>query len=240
MNNKQNSKTSAFIATYNRLDQILSDICGSEKNESFREKLRKASKKNAYLKKKYKLISSLHELRCVLVHEHGNIVIATPSDKALALLKETIENLEEPVTIYSLFGNQKIETIKSEETLFNCLMVMKKYDYSQLPVYDGDEFVGIVSGNVVTRYLADHLNEAGEIVEDLTDVTIGKILKYAEKSDKAIFVRRDISIYDFLAEAKRNPSPLGVYIMTQDGKVNQKALVIITHDDMPFIIDKAQ
>jgi hypothetical protein len=213
-NNTLDNKTHCFIADYNKIVEIFEGIYGRDRDGSFKEKLKEACKKNNYVKKNYMLITSLHELRCVLVHKLGNAIIAIPSDEAISMISEVVENLENPISIYTLFGSQKVETVESVDTLFCCLRTMKHHDYSQLPVYADNEFSGMLSGNIITRYIANCTDDKGEIIEDLNDITVENTLQYAEKSDKAIFVSRDMSIYDFIDKSKNSPSPSGVYMVT--------------------------
>ena len=57
--------------------------------------------------------------------------------------------LNDPPRITSVFGYEKVATIDTNDSLEKALKIIAEKSYSQIPVYDGDQFKGILTTNVI-------------------------------------------------------------------------------------------
>jgi predicted transcriptional regulator len=86
--------------------------------------------------------------------------------------------------------NREVKTISTNDNLLECLKIMQQNDYSQLPAYDDhDECLGLLTGNVISRWFAAHVNDTGEIIEDMSHARIVDVMKYKEEIDIPYFIR---------------------------------------------------
>jgi predicted transcriptional regulator len=57
--------------------------------------------------------------------------------------------------------------------------LIKKHDYSQFPIYDEDEFVGLLTENGITRWLAKHVTQVLSLV-DFEEIPVSALLQEEE------------------------------------------------------------
>ncbi|HPE54610.1 MAG TPA: CBS domain-containing protein, partial [Mesotoga prima] len=57
--------------------------------------------------------------------------------------------LNDPPRITSVFGYEKVATIDTNDSLEKALKIIAEKSYSQIPVYDGDQFKGILTTNAI-------------------------------------------------------------------------------------------
>lgn len=184
------------------------------------------------------MLKSLIDLRNVLVHEEGNAIYAIPSDEALTALKEIQEEYHKPRKVYDLL-KKPVERVEANQRLSYVLGLMKETNFSQLPAYDGDRFIGLVNGNVISRWLASNLDMGGNLIKNLGSVDIRHVLDFQEKCDKAGFIPRDMDIYEFLDYVESTPAPSGIYIMTEHGRIDEFPVCIITAEDYDEVLRAA-
>jgi len=219
-----------FLAYFNRIENYLQDMPKMRYGASFAQMIREGAKHDYVIRREQELLDDLRSLRNVLVHEAGNRIIAEPSEDAMAEIKRICNALEKPAKVYDLVDKDLIMVSKGNN-LAEGLRLMKKHDYSQLPVYDGSGFVGMLTGNTVTRWMTDHMDEQDDLVLSLNDVSLEEVLKYAEQRDRVKFIPRHMKVKELLAIMVEDPSQSGFYIITQKGKPKEKPLALVTPED---------
>lgn len=224
-----NERTIKFLGEFNRIEKHLKASYGSGL-ESFSTLVRRAKKTNYIIQREYELISSLRKLRNVMVHESGQTIIAIPSEEALKEIQRIANSLIKPTKVYDVIGHNFVK-VKSHDTLSETLKLMKKHDYSKIPVYDGKQYKGLLTGNTVIRWMANNMDDQEDIVQSLNDIYLKDLLDYNKAKDDVGFVDRDILVSELMTKIAENPSGSGTYIMTQNGKQNEKPLAIITDHD---------
>ena len=224
-----NERTIKFLGEFNRIEKHLKANYGSGL-ESFSTLVRKAKKTNYIIQREYELISSLRKLRNVMVHESGQTIIAIPSEKALEEIQRIANSLMKPTKVYDVIGHNFIK-VDAQDTLSETLKLMKKHDYSKIPVYEDKQYRGLLTGNTVIRWMANNMDDQEDIVQSLDDIFLKDLLGYNKAKDDVGFVDRDILVSEFMARIADNPPGSGTYIMTQNGKQNEMPLAIITAHD---------
>ena len=117
------------------------------------------------------------------------------------------------------------------------LQSVKDDCFSQFPVFDGNNLVGIISENGITNYLAANIEED---VISISDITIQEVLEVDEQKELFDIVKQDKSIYDiegiFIKRTKTGRSPF-VLLVSKDGLINNPGEItgIITPWDLPLI-----
>lgn len=222
--------TEIFIEIFNELEEAFKTKLHKMSFTPFAMLVNEASQKDGFVRKHKSMLESIGDLRNVLVHKEGNTIIAVPSDEAVEMLKKFTNKYKAPKLVYDLVDNDVIR-IEGSRTLYEALLIMKKYGYTKLPIYHERTYCGLLSGNVVTRYFVNHMTEDGDINQALKTVTVDKVLKEAERGEQVVFVPRDIDVYEFVGLMKEKPSKSGVYIMTHNGRPDEMPLKMITYYD---------
>jgi predicted transcriptional regulator len=120
--------------------------------------------------------------------------------------------------------------VSTQDTLARVLKVINERDYSQFPVYKGDEFRGLLTENGITRWLAHHVVDTLSLVE-LDDIYIEDVLRSEEERKNYQFVPRSMLVDDVSASFASEAS-LEAVLITSNGKHTEKLLGIVTRWDI--------
>jgi predicted transcriptional regulator len=112
-----------------------------------------------------------------------------------------------------------------DDSLASVLQLVAKCEYSQFPVYQAGKFKGLVTGNGITRWLAQY--SLSESLIDFSDISVGEVLSKEEVRENCIFVKRSALVDDVYAEFTRKPM-LEAAIITQHGKEDETPKGIVT------------
>lgn len=221
-----------YIEYFNNIEQYLKNKNGSNHHISFTELLKNLSHDptiNYYY-------TQLHEhstLRNVIVHKKGTEFFAFPSDYALKSIEKIHNELLRPKKIIDIIKHAPL-VLKPEDNIINVLKIINKEKYSQFPVYNDKEFLGLLTTNALSFWLSHNINDEGEIIENMNFITVGDVIKFNESVDIPEFIGRETTVIEFIQLVNKSSS--SVFLMTEDGAKNKKPLRIITQDDYVKII----
>lgn len=224
----------AFIEQFNILEEALKKTLHKSWHVPFSQLIDEASKRDPFIRTHKTALQSINDLRNVLVHEQGHAIYAIPSDEAIHILETIVERYLKPKQLLDLC-ERNVRVLHPHVKLLDILSVMKRYDVSQMPVYDGSEFLGLLSGNMIAKWMAEHVEEIQKEGGATLAVAAGELLPYEGKKDRVGFLDKKTTVYEFIEMGTRNPSSSGIYIMTQNGSPHEKPMGIITHGDYPKI-----
>lgn len=217
-----------FLQYFSKLENRLRTDQRANNEKSFSSLVRDSQ--NPLIKsKKYDLLK-LKDIRNVISHNQGSEINAIPTSFATDSLKEVFYAYTKPPLVFNIFKTN-VFIIGAEEKLVDALKVMAEKDISQIPIYEGKNYLGLLTGNVISRYFASKINESGEIVEAFKDVKIEKVLEYKEEQDQVYFISRQENIHQLIEKINIRKSPSGIYILSENGKENESPLRIITSYD---------
>lgn len=132
-------------------------------------------------------------------------------------------------TIETLLG--RVETVPPDTTMSTAVQLMAEHDYTCLPIYDDDGFVGALDADVVMHWVGDGLARD----ELLLDAPVSDVRgRYADPNVgfcRADALQRDVA-WTF-QRAIREESPLVAILATDDGTAAGRLRGIITPWDVP-------
>lgn len=227
-------KTEKFLHLFNTLEGALKESLNKNIYYSFSKLLADESKKDIYIKKHKEVLEKISTLRNVLVHEEGNAIIAVPTDETINILETIVNRYTKPKLVYELC-NDKVSSIKNVQTLKEALTIMEKRGFSKLPVYEDGRCIGLLTGNMISRWLRQNLENQLQLDDLLIKTLIEDVIAYQKEKDHIKFIPKSINVNEFLTLIVKEPSPSGVYIMTEHGLDSEKPVSIITSFDFPVI-----
>lgn len=228
------NKTERFLQLFNTFEGALKKSLNVNNYLSYSRLLIEASKRDVYIKRKKELLERIGSLRNVLVHEEGNVIISVPTDETLNILEEIVNRYIKPNLVYDLC-HENVFIIKNLQTLKVALSIMEKRGFSKLPVYEDGRCIGLLTGNMISRWLRQNIYNQSELSDLLERTLIKSVMAYQKPKDHIHFISRDINVNEFVTMVSQRPSPSGVYIMTEHGVDSEKPLTIITSYDYPKI-----
>lgn len=233
------SRNNEFNHVFNDLQSAIAERINMSNQTNFGELIKKAKRNNDKVIKAYeKELDLIRSFRNILVHDTIAISspIAEPSEELIEMIRQLTIKIKYPKKVKDLF-NAPVKSFAVTDNLNRVLQSVKDDCFSQFPVFDGNNLVGIISENGITNYLAANIEED---VISISDITIQEVLEVDEQKELFDIVKQDKSIYDiegiFIKRTKTGRSPF-VLLVSKDGLINNPGEItgIITPWDLPLI-----
>lgn len=186
----------------------------------------------------YDELRVLAKVRNSLTHERhfNDRRLAVPTETAIDAMRRVRDRLLNPPTAIAVLRSQKPMVVESDLSVRAALDIMYEKDFSQLPVYDDETYVGLLTTNTVARWVADEMRQHDGLVED---ASIAVALRYQE-TELVRHVSRKISSTQALrtfVEAAERGKPLAALIVTETGKPHQRPIAVVTPADLPALAE---
>lgn len=218
-----------FIDAYNTIDAHMRAELGLDGRSGFLEVLNRFTERHGRIAELREL-KLFAELRNVAVHMQSLVNPAfVPSAKAVERLEQIRDRLLSPPLAGSAF-RRKVVTVGPGDSLATILDLVRQHDFSQFPVYDGATLSGLLTENGITRWLAQHVDSNGSLVE-LVDHSVSDALKDDRKSANFKLVGREVPV-DVVQDMFADHANLEAVIVTNSGKPTETPLGIATQWDM--------
>jgi len=183
-----------FLTAFNRIEQSLKDIVDSKEYMPFFKLIDNAKRKNAVIRRYEDDLREYADLRNAIVHHRTSteFTIAEPHDQVVAFIEKIDETLSTPMTVGEMF-KRNVQVFQVTDTLSQALQVIRDRHFTQLPVYDGDTFKGLLTSVGVTMWLASTV-EKEVISREMT--TLGEMLNHEVSEKNHRFIPKETSIYE--------------------------------------------
>jgi hypothetical protein len=174
----------------------------------------------------------LSQLRNVFAHNLTDKIYGVPSADALPLLKKVNSLIsKENFALKHLGTEYDIQVLQKADPMVRLLRGVREFDYSQFPVMNGHEIVGLVTTNTFARWLSQATES--QTAYDFLENKIDDLLEFVESFETYTLLSRSTSLLDYWAIT--NPSdgrlPPRVIIFTEDGTAISEILRISTDND---------
>lgn len=188
----------------------------------------------------------INNFRNTIVHDSTNEFydIAEPSDYTMKILKEVYNFFLKPITVkkylnFKKFGNPL--TVSAEHNLEEILNLISKYNFSQFPVFDNDEFSGMITDNGLINFIAKLKDEGGIIFEDNK---VKNILKgdnaYEENKESYAIHYQEKELYRVLDAFTDVENVIQYVLISKSGKEGFRSkddlVGIFTTADIPDVV----
>jgi hypothetical protein len=120
-----------------------------------------------------------------------------------------------------------------QEPVSAVLEYVTRFDYSQVPVYDGARYIGILTTNAIARWLAHQLTLNQGLAEG---EPVDRVLAFAEPHERAKLVGRSITGAEAIAQLTHGGegrTPVTVLIVTETGRATEQPAPSGHHQQRP-------
>lgn len=222
-----------FLASYNRIDRALREFVGASQKETFSKVLKLSKQKSAIVRRYQTDLRELADLRNAIVHEStdSSYVIAEPHESTVRKIERIEKEILEPEMVFPKF-NTEVTTFHLNDSLADVLREVNMKAYSQFPLYNKEEFKGLLSENGITNWLSKNVDED---ILSLFETTLSDVLYHQEDQSNYTFINRNMSIYkakEIFKEKFDNGIELDALLITQNGLAKEKLLGIMTRWDI--------
>jgi predicted transcriptional regulator len=226
----ERQRVQSFLARFNRIDAQLRRKLGLSRREgSFNAVIGRFVREQPNIVDA-DLLQTLAAIRNALVHESlsQSDFCVIPTRTIIQQLDTLLDQLVAPLRVIPIF-RQKVETVTPEHTLLNVLQLIERRDYSQFPVYQKYQFVGLLTENGITRWLAAGTNRNS--LPDFGAIRVSDLLKREESIDTCAFVAAAEEVRTVRAMFANQPL-LEAVLVTDNGHSPLPLKGIITRWDM--------
>lgn len=222
-----------FLSAFNSIEKHLSKKRNTHNYIRFSQAIDIAKKEDAIVRRYANDLLEFADLRNAIVHERTepNFVIAEPHDSTVLNIESIVRELSNPKTVIPTFRSD-VFTFQINHCLTDVLKIIRDRRYSQFPVYNNNEFVGIISENGITNWLAKNIEE--DIIS-LVETPLEFIIQCEENKNNYHFISRNTSIYEVEEIFKKRLSEgtkLDALLITHNGRKSESLLGIVTPWDI--------
>ena len=226
------TKTNAqrFIAAYNNIDYALKTRYNFSRTTGFSDLIRKTVRLNYIVRKHEDDLIDYGRLRNAIVHNNDDYVIAEPHDNVV----ENIERIEKllttpPRALHHV--RRDVLTVDANKTMYEVITLITTSKYSNIPVYNNGELIGIANGQKILDSFGQFLLSGGKADVFLNHVKIEDMLSHIENSNYYSVAPKECTVGQAL-DAFQDNSKLLAILITKTGDNKGLPLGIITRADV--------
>lgn len=180
----------------------------------------------------------LVELRNVIQHSHllQGMPIAVPREDAVEKMERIADHIERPLQIKDFMVSNPA-TLSPASAIEEASEQVVRMDLSQMPVYDGESYVGLFTTNAMARWLGKSVRrEKGYLIAE--NVTVSEILAHVEAHEAPRFVKPTGSALKVCETLSKDTAPPAI-LVTTDGTEAGPLKGIVTRFDVARILRQA-
>lgn len=228
---KQNSER--FLIAFNKIEKMMKGMVDRKDHFSFFKAIELSKKEHAAIRKYEDELREFGDLRNAIVHHRTETeyAIAEPHTEIVELIEHIEKLLSQPVTVGTSFA-RKVYTFQSNNTLSEVLRKVRDENFKHIPVYNNEEFLGLITASGIMRWLAATVEEE-TISREIT--TMDDILKYEKNGNTYRFIASNTSVYEaeeIFKTSVLSGQKLEALLITRSGKENEPLTGIITPIDL--------
>ncbi len=223
-----------FESAYNRIDHGLGDLLreqADKRKHAFASKVRIAASRYRRIARHSDFLLEIGELRNAVVHNRtgDDLFLAVPSESTVVELERIEQEILAPENVEKRFL-RKVIVLQPTHSLAEAFDLIRGDGYSRYPVFEDGRFIGMVTSNGFTRWIAGQM-KGSRIEIDASKVQIADILALDHRRDRVTFIARSALVDDVEALFARNKS-LEVVLITEHGREDQTPIGMICPGDL--------
>ncbi|MFN5059295.1 MAG: CBS domain-containing protein [Chloroflexota bacterium] len=231
-----NANSTTFLDAFVAIEEYLEQLNRHGRGMAFSQLVDILRQQHSSVRLYAEDLKAFARLRNVIVHERGGgKILAEPNDWAVKQICHIRDILLQPPTV-AVFSQRKAKSIMASDSVAKATKIMHERHYSQLPVYDEQRYVGLLTTRMITYWLGAQPTDTIACAQ----VLVGEVLASAEPGDSAIFIANDtllteaLELFDYHERRQRYVDAL---LITTDGTPQSPLLGIIAVGDIPRIYE---
>lgn len=219
-----------FQVAFNQIDHFMRKVTRRDREHGFVSVLRDFEMKGG-LGSDGDFLRSAADLRNVLIHNRTlpHFEMAIPTEQVVQRLERLSDSILRPPKVYPMF-KKNVACVAPEDSLAHVMRLVDAMKFSQFPVMEGIRFLGLLTENGITRWLARKVVNSDSLVE-LDDAKVCDLVREEEERKNAAFVSKDKPTTE-VREMFRCNGFLEAILITHHGRPTEKLLGLINRWDM--------
>ncbi len=226
------SNAKRFLSAFNNIEYSLKTRYGFNRSMGFSELIRKTVVLNYTVRKFEDDLVDYGRLRNAIIHNNNeDYVIAEPHEEVVKNIEHIEKLLTKPPLVLDTVAQKDVLTMSSSATMKDVIITMTKSKFSNIPVYNKEQLIGIANGQKILDSFGQFILAGGKAESFLSSVKIEDMLSSLEKNDYYIVASAKMTIEDALNAFHSNAKLLAILI-TKNGKKKEMPLGIMTGKDV--------
>ncbi len=230
-----NHNSTRFLNAYAAIEHEMKRILGMKEHCRFYRLVCLASRVSPVIKRYQFDLCKYSDLRNAIVHDRAEgQIIAEPNEHAVENIERIAGFLLAPPKAIPLF-QKPVLTFGANVLLIEVMAQLSKHAYSQAPVKERGAITGLITSQLIVRWLGANLN-GGNI--ELGQITAGQVLHFCGGGGSYRLVPADTSLFEVLELFycfKIDGGKLEAVLLTHHGEAAEPLLGIITNRDLPLL-----
>jgi len=228
-----------FMAAFNDIEDHFRTSLHKDEHVEFGQLMRSFADRNHLTWAQRDALSAFGLLRNAISHSryYDGMPIAEPVEEVVTQIERLRDQLKNPPNAFAVLGPRNVCSVEPNEPISTALEYVRRFDYSQLPIYQEGTYAGLLTTNAIARWLANQLAVSGGLAES---EAVSVVLAFAEPHERALHVPRTITITDALYQLEHGgeaEEPVTALIITQNGKTTEQPLSLVVADDLPALFE---
>lgn len=220
-----------FLDSFTKIEQYLRQFLKEAKDTKFSDLVREyANQKKNWVDEKTLIM--MGDLRNVIIHERfgKKKYLSVPVPDVVEKIEQICEQFYKPKLVFPEYRRDVVFFL-AEDHLSDVLSEIVEKDFSQFPIFYHEQFLGLLTENGITRWLAYHSSKVLSLIE-IEEVTVKDLFRKEEQRKNYQFIDRKTTIMDAEMCFIDNHL-LEALLITEKGHSSETLLGIITRWDMP-------
>lgn len=219
-----------YITAYNTIDHHLRNFFNVDASIPFSQLVRDYGAKYPRWKD-LETLRMMGDLRNSIIHQRERMYeyLSVPIPSIVENIERIREEFVSPQRVFPKF-HRAVECVDTAQPLSYVLRLIDQNGYSQFPVYREVKFIGLLTENGITRWLAHHSTNVMTLVE-LDEVMVETILQNEEARPNSQFISRNCTILEADNLFGSNLA-LEALLITGSGRSTETLMGIITRWDV--------
>ncbi len=226
-----------FLDAFGTIERLLRTTTDEDRRTPFYRLVDHAARVNPVARRYQNDLKEFADLRNAIVHERTDEhVIAEPNDRAVREIMHILTLMQDPPRVIPLF-QQEVFYMTVDDPVAVAAYAMVERDFSQVPVYEGERFAGLLTTDDIARWLGRCVCDNQPYV---VETPLADVLACTADHENVVFFGREGTLFEALdafQEAEKSGKRLEAVLITASGSPAEALLGIITVLDMPAIYE---
>lgn len=228
-----------FMTAFNDIEHYLRTSLEKAEHVEFGELVHEFDQREPLTKAERTSLFVFNRLRNAICHGryYGGKPIAEPVHEVVIQIERLRDQIKNRPKTVDVLGERLVCSVAPNEPISAAFDYVRKFDYSQLPVYEDCTYAGLLTTNAIARWLASQLAANDGLAES---ETIAAVLQFTEPRERAIHVPKNITVADALHRFDhkgQQEAPVTALILTANGKTTERPLSLVVTNDLPDLFD---
>ncbi len=221
-----------FLKAYNNLDYALRTQYNFKRSMAFSDVIRRSVVLNSVVRKYEDLLVDYGRLRNAIIHSGNETeVIAEPHINVVEKLEKIASLVCTPPKVLDTICKKDVLCIKHSDTLQKAIETISKSGYSNLPVYENEELIGVANGQKLIDNLGKVLINGYSLDEYVKKTTVKEAISLNIGDNYWTIENESLTLEKALDMFYHNRKLL-VILITKNGQKHEHPLGIVSVADV--------